>query len=73
MIIDLKDGSGWEGCRYESDLCPRIGDTITLLSQIGELCAFSATVLSCDHLIGRTVGADIASEKLVTCTVKRKW
>ena len=71
MIIDLfEKNTGWR-CTYESDIRPEIGDTVTLLQSISDIKNFYAIILSCDHLIGPTVGSSGLKEKLITCDVKR--
>lgn len=72
MIIDLKEKESEFGCRYESNICPNVGDTVTLLQSTSEIERFSAVILECDHLIGRSVGTfGNLTEKLITCTVRR--
>ncbi len=71
MIIDLIEESGYFDCRYESDISPKIGDTVTLLQATSEVKMFSTEVLTCDHLIGPTFGSLELTEKLITCKVRR--
>lgn len=72
MIIDLREEKSEFGCRYESNICPNVGDTVTLLQSTDEVKRFSAVILDCDHLIGQTVGTfGNLTEKLITCTVRR--
>lgn len=71
MIIDLfEKNTDWR-CSYESDIRPEIGDTVTLLQSSNTIKKFSAIILTCDHLIGPTVGSSELKQKLITCDVKR--
>ena len=66
MIVDLiEPGNDWNwNFRYETDCCPRVGETVTHL-QPGR---FVAKILSVDHLITLSFGE--FKEKLITCEVK---
>ena len=72
MIIDLIEEKKSDfSCRYNSDVCPKVGEMVTLFQSTSEVKEFSAVILSCDHLIGPTVGSlGELREKLVTCIVK---
>lgn len=67
MIIDLGEPENEWNYRYESTICPRVGETVTCLISGSR---FTAKILEVDHLIGTTVGSDGLTEKLITCTVE---
>lgn len=65
MIVDLiEPGNDWN-FRYETDCCPRVGETITQLQPE----RFVAKILSVDHLITLSLNGEF-KENIITCEVK---
>lgn len=74
IIVDLTEApqeEEWEwepwNYSYESEICPRVGETVSCLNSGMR---FTAKILEVDHLIGTTVGSGGLTQKLVTCVVE---
>ncbi len=66
MIIDVVTYKGAQWMRYESNVAPKIGETITTL----EPTKAAFTVVAVDHLVKPKILSDDMRLDLITVTVK---
>ena len=70
MIIDLVDPKDDEwGLRYDSDVVPSVGHTISYSVAIGHI--REVVVTAVDHLVTSVVGSEGLKQTLVTCEVRK--